>query len=120
MSHQCEEPSTECTLQSFSSGIKVWWENEMRPCIKYLRDVALAIGSITSLLLIIAHAFFPLGVLISGFLPSGTPAPASYLAFEHTPEVVFAFTCLGLTPITLLIGFAVWIWHVCNLGRTER
>ncbi len=119
MSRQLENESTDCNMASFSRGLNIWWVREGQP---YLKDVYSALvfgGAFTIALSIIVHVFFPLGVLLSTLLPVDTPAPASYLAFKHSSDVVVAFTSLGGAPFVALAMFAIWVRHVCSMGKSN-
>lgn len=114
-----EHQGTGCNVENFTSGIKVWWASEMQPYLRLTYSAAATGGTFAIILLVFIHVFFPIGVLLSALLPDGAPAPASYLAFEHVPEVVLAFTSLGFAPFMALAAFAIWVRHVCSLGKSN-
>ncbi|HGY3910821.1 TPA: hypothetical protein ACNVX4_006396 [Pseudomonas aeruginosa] len=119
MQKQQEHQGSGCNVENFSSGFKVWWASEMQSYLSLTYSAVATGGTFAIILLVFVHVFFPIGVLLSALLPADAPAPASYLAFEHVPEVVLAFTSLGFAPFMALAAFAVWLRHVCSLGKSN-
>lgn len=119
MSQQLERHPTDCDVVSFARGFKIWWAREGQPYFKDVYSATVFGGAFAIVLSFIVHVFFPVGVLLSTFLPSDAKVPASYIAFEHSPEVVVAITSLGAAPFVALAMFVVWVRHVCSLGKSN-
>lgn len=120
MPQQPEHPVTECNVESFSRGLSIWWEREAKPGLAEIYFVSLVGGAFALAVLMFVHLFFPLGVLLSALLPAGDHTPTSYLAYEHSPEVAIAFTSMGVAPFVALAMLAIWVRHVCSVGKSKE
>lgn len=119
MAQQPEHPVTKCNVESFSRGLYIWWEREAKPGLADIYFASLVVGAFALAVLIIVHAFFPLGVLLSELLPAGEHAHTSYLAYEHSPEVAFGLASMGVAPFMALAMLAIWVIHVCSIGNQK-
>ncbi|HCF3018606.1 TPA: hypothetical protein NIB55_005876 [Pseudomonas aeruginosa] len=117
MPQQSEDHVSECNIESFSRGFRIWWWLEGQPYLKEVYSALVFGASLAVALSIFVHVFFPIGALLSTVLPVHTPMPSSLLAFKHSSDVVVGFTSLGVAPFVALAMFAIWVRHVCLMGK---
>lgn len=110
-----------CNPGTFARGLRISWQNEMRP---FLWDLLLFCGVVTAFIVVVAiavHVLFPLGTLVAHIIPTNSSlATISMWPFEHAPEVVVAYSAMGAAPIFVSALLVFWAMHTCTLGQQKE